>query len=180
MYRMQGDEVVGAMNDWDLARDGSNPAASPGLEYAGTIPFVALDLLKKPKGEISHQYHHDHEAMLWILLWVFRKYPEGKEEIRDPNLDQRVTGDYDACYTEKNSFLIDSRHLPHDWSSWKEWPILHSRLNSYHRIHFEDIAPGEAESVLKRQWMEIKAVIVGNKDLEYIADYEPSELKTAT
>ncbi|PPQ73791.1 hypothetical protein CVT24_007537 [Panaeolus cyanescens] len=65
------DRRVGVLNDFDLARlSGSN--AATGLANAGTIPFMALELLSPAgrAGRIPHQYRHDAEAFVWVLVYL--------------------------------------------------------------------------------------------------------------
>ena len=40
----------------------------------GTLPFMAIDLLKGPK---THLAHHDIESILWLLIFVTSKYGGG-------------------------------------------------------------------------------------------------------
>ncbi|KAI0054854.1 hypothetical protein BV25DRAFT_1788258, partial [Artomyces pyxidatus] len=61
MFRRLPDEtLVGVLNDWDLANiEGSAPHT--GLERTGTIPFMALELLRNEywTGNIERRYEHD-------------------------------------------------------------------------------------------------------------------------
>lgn len=72
MYRIVDSELVGMLNDFDLAAIMEPGARSPpklGWERTGTLPFLALDLLRYHSGEIGRRYRHDLESFSWCLLW---------------------------------------------------------------------------------------------------------------
>ena len=72
MYYMRDDEPVGVLNDFDLAsvmNVGERTAAQKGLECAGTVSFMAMELLRFPNGEIGRRFRHDLESTTWCLAW---------------------------------------------------------------------------------------------------------------
>ena len=88
LYYMRDDEPVGVLNDFDLAaimNIGGRTPAKAGLERTGTIPFMALDLLDFPNGEIGRWFRHDLESTTWCLAWQMvierpKKWYEGDFE----------------------------------------------------------------------------------------------------
>lgn len=81
MYRIVDSELVGMLNDFDLAAIMEPGARSPpkiGWERTGTLPFLALDLLRYHSGEIGRRYRHDLESFSWCLLWEMLIKPSSK------------------------------------------------------------------------------------------------------
>ncbi|KIJ09868.1 hypothetical protein PAXINDRAFT_42733, partial [Paxillus involutus ATCC 200175] len=77
-YRVDGN-VVGVLNDYDLASSASS--ANPlGNERTGTIPFMAIDLLNADGqvGKVKHLYRHDMESFIWVFVWISIQYKDGK------------------------------------------------------------------------------------------------------
>ncbi|EIM84737.1 uncharacterized protein STEHIDRAFT_158453 [Stereum hirsutum FP-91666 SS1] len=71
MFTRHDEQVVGILNDWDLAASTSPKDEATSKHPPGTVPFMALDLLwnagnGKPQ---PHEYHHDLQSFLWILIW---------------------------------------------------------------------------------------------------------------
>ena len=63
---------VGILNDFDLARFADQRGAS-GQDNAGTLPFMALDLLsvRGLGGEIPRRYRHEAESFTWCLICLY-------------------------------------------------------------------------------------------------------------
>jgi len=63
---------VGVLNDFDRARFGDQRGAS-GQDNAGTLPFMALDLLsvRGLHGEIPRRYRHEAESFTWCLICLY-------------------------------------------------------------------------------------------------------------
>lgn len=67
-------EVKGVLNDWDMARvvdQLDNHLENADLR-TGTLPFMALDLLKSTYH--SHCFRHDLESMFYVLIWAALHY----------------------------------------------------------------------------------------------------------
>ena len=72
MYYEQDGKKYGVLNDFDLAAImavGERTPKKQGFERTGTLPFMALDLLRYPDGQISHRFRHDLESCMWCLVW---------------------------------------------------------------------------------------------------------------
>ncbi|KAI0027651.1 hypothetical protein K488DRAFT_27037, partial [Vararia minispora EC-137] len=74
MRRDESGRLIGVLNDWDLAKDGhpdmGDRLTTFEMERTGTVPFMALDLLKRQAGvQVIHVYRHDLEAGIWVLPW---------------------------------------------------------------------------------------------------------------
>ena len=63
MYYEENGELYGVLNDFDLA------AIMAVGERTGTLPFMAIDLLRYPNGHISRWFRHDLESCMWCLVW---------------------------------------------------------------------------------------------------------------
>ena len=126
---MINDQNRGILNDWDLATI-EGISKHDGCDRTGTVPFMALGLLKPSywEGKIKRQYHHDLEGFLWILPYVCLQYENGKM-ITNP-LKSWNTGNYVVCREKKRDFLgnlrTDLTQIPKasSWYEW-EWPIFH-------------------------------------------------------
>ena len=66
---------MGILNDFDLAKL-ANQAGATGQDNTGTLPFMALDLLK---GEIARRYRHDAESFAWCLVCLYLSMVEGAD-----------------------------------------------------------------------------------------------------
>ena len=68
---------VGILNDFDLAKL-ADQAGATGQDNTGTLPFMALDLLKRGLcGEIARRYRHDAESFAWCLVCLYLSIVEG-------------------------------------------------------------------------------------------------------
>ena len=126
-----GEQNKGVLNDWDLScvRPTACQGGASGV-WAGTIPFIALDLLRQPHwdGEIERLYRHDLEGLIWVLPWVFEQFMDGR--LTDPKLGAWCTSDYITCSEKKGSLL---HHLEPGGNpateSWKtEWGFAYTLL----------------------------------------------------
>ncbi|KAI0070460.1 hypothetical protein K474DRAFT_794887 [Panus rudis PR-1116 ss-1] len=200
MYRKEGekgDVIIGVLNDWDLAIDLESNPQHHGLERTGTVPYMALDLLKHQHGQIRHLYRHDHEAMIWIATWVILCYANGKYvgNTQDPDLALWRTGSYKECRRLKSDFLLNNLFTQKPQEEWKaEWVIIAALLHDLrlaHILHDRErrkqqknmheeqpyqptMESNDPDSVLRAQWATIERV-VGKRPqaLGYVLCYKP-------
>ena len=72
MYYEQDGKKYGVLNDFDLAAImavGERTPKKQGFERTGTLPFMAIDLLRYSNGQISRWFRHDLESCMWCLVW---------------------------------------------------------------------------------------------------------------
>lgn len=69
MFTRRGKAVVGILNDWDLAASVIPKDKATSKHRTGTAAFMALDLLANDGKPLLHEYHHDLESFVWILIW---------------------------------------------------------------------------------------------------------------
>lgn len=98
---------MGVLGDFDLAILRDSPDKR-GRERTGTVPFMALELLRKEyfEGKIARNYRHYVESFIWVLVWVFMLHDstwEGRETWQ--------TSNYTTCRTSKTEFLMVSYSL---------------------------------------------------------------------
>lgn len=103
MWYEKDGKLIGVLNDYDLSSLASD-LGPRGNERTGTVPFMALELLKEKgqRGEVKHLYRHDLESFVWVFIWVCSRYKEGvllKTESRP--LDQWATLDAVECGLKK-------------------------------------------------------------------------------
>ena len=96
----------GVLTDFDL------PAMSwrtrvAGSNRTGTIPFMALDLLFGEYGEdkVTRHYHHELEAFIWMLPFVFLAYDNGELDPKNRFIKYWITSDQLTCRKEKFFFF---------------------------------------------------------------------------
>ena len=107
----------GVLTDFDL------PAMSwrtrvAGSNRTGTIPFMALDLLFGEYGEdkVTRHYHHELEAFIWMLPFVFLAYDNGELDPKNRFIKYWITSDQLTCRKEKLFFLSITTWLnPYLW-----------------------------------------------------------------
>ncbi|KAI0713709.1 hypothetical protein C8Q76DRAFT_468586 [Earliella scabrosa] len=130
MFKPIDDTPVGVLNDWDLAVDVLVPSLHAGLELTGTLPFIAIDLLRVDGigGKVAHLYRHDHESLTWILTWVCYCYTDGSYEPGNPLSLWRT--DYQTCIVQKMAFLGNPLSMLASLRPWAQlWrPLLEARL----------------------------------------------------
>ncbi len=70
-----------------------------GIVRTGTIPFMAMELLKNHywEGNTTWHYYHELEALIWVLPFVFLAYDNGKFDPRTRFIEDWMTSNYDAC-----------------------------------------------------------------------------------
>lgn len=76
--RDEANNVIGVLNDWDLAaypHTDANPPEVSTKDRTGTLPFMARDLLRKDPAK--HLYSHDLESFFYILMWCCINYRLG-------------------------------------------------------------------------------------------------------
>ncbi|KAJ7070121.1 hypothetical protein C8F01DRAFT_1364172 [Mycena amicta] len=44
--------------------------------FTGTLPFMALKLLQKPRQDLRHDAHHDLESFYWLMMWMVFRHVE--------------------------------------------------------------------------------------------------------
>ena len=110
MYYEQDGKKYGVLNYFDLAAImavGERTPKKQGFERTGTLPFMAIDLLRHSNGQISRWFRHDLESCMWCLVWqaLARKQEHWySEELT------RITA-------EKSEMLnaLDISHLKQEW-----------------------------------------------------------------
>ena len=66
-------KIIGILNDFDLAakmEPGDRNPTRKGWERTGTLPFMALDLLKYHDGQFKRWYRHDLESSAWCFVYL--------------------------------------------------------------------------------------------------------------
>ncbi|KAG5640824.1 hypothetical protein DXG03_006896 [Asterophora parasitica] len=129
----------GALLDFDL----SIPAR-PHPRLAGTMPFMAVELLceKYWSGTKERLYHHELEALIWILPFVFLRYQDGRE-MPEQITDAWMSEDYDTVCSEKNYFwgakgLDEATTVMETKLNFaKEWPLASNLLSMAQVTHIK-------------------------------------------
>ncbi|KAH9934131.1 uncharacterized protein B0H18DRAFT_1101692 [Fomitopsis serialis] len=82
------------------------PSRPQGSERTGTIPFMALDLLRDAywNGNLERLYRHDLESFVWVVLYFAWAFDEGREDMDSP-VRNWLTADYHQCHGKKLEFL---------------------------------------------------------------------------
>ncbi|KAG1768848.1 hypothetical protein EDD22DRAFT_967249 [Suillus occidentalis] len=126
---------IGFLNDFNLS---STRGTLSGQERTGTVPFMALRLLKKDaiEGKVQHLYQHDADSFIWVFAWVCLRYEDGRLLSKVTLLNEWLKLDAIQCCDKRSAFLMGHRHhmIPSQ-SHKKNWDIamvcLHIIYNSY-------------------------------------------------
>ncbi|KJA25250.1 hypothetical protein HYPSUDRAFT_419894 [Hypholoma sublateritium FD-334 SS-4] len=97
----------GVLTDFDLSVISWLPRV-PGSDRTGTIPFMALDHLHDAywEGNITRHYHHELEAFIWMLPFVFLAYDGGKYDAKTPFIKDWITSNHITYREMKLAFLM--------------------------------------------------------------------------
>lgn len=70
-YRADG-KTVGAMNNLDLQLWRAQTLRKFGNKRTETVPSMAIKLFDETRqsGFVTHKYHHEIEAFIWVLAWI--------------------------------------------------------------------------------------------------------------
>lgn len=87
MYSDADGVLRGVLNNYDFAlimEPGTRAPEIDDYECVGTMPFIALDLLRDRQGPFKRCYRHDLESFAWRLMWEMLKrhprYPDSSRE----------------------------------------------------------------------------------------------------
>ena len=110
MYYEQDGKKYGVLNDFDLAAImavGERTPKKQGFERTGTLPFMAIDLLRHSNGQISRWFRHDLESCMWCLVW----------EALAKEREHWYREDLSRISAEKYQMLsmLDISHLKEEW-----------------------------------------------------------------
>ncbi|KIM36710.1 hypothetical protein M413DRAFT_31540 [Hebeloma cylindrosporum] len=120
----------GVLNDFDVASVMDPGARNPnrqGLERTGTLPFMALELLRADgfEGKVPRRYEHELESFSWILVWVSRCVHNGQESRRPHHLEEWL-GRNNVCRI-KVEFIENQ-----DWDPMSpDYGCLHQLLKTW-------------------------------------------------
>ncbi|KAH7920052.1 hypothetical protein BV22DRAFT_1074614 [Leucogyrophana mollusca] len=109
-YRNAQGVAVGVLNDYDLS---STTEGRQGDERTGTIPFMSVELLRRPAldGHKTHEYYHDAESLIWVLAWVTLHYEHGTRRPRQHRpLEGLLSLQAVECSDKKTSFMVHGRN----------------------------------------------------------------------
>ncbi|KAG2097714.1 uncharacterized protein F5147DRAFT_816386 [Suillus discolor] len=121
MWYWQDGKRIGVLNDYDLSSL-ADDTGSRGNECIGTMPFMAIDLLRVPgqRGEVKHLYRHDLESFMWCFAWISLKGVRLSQGLLP--VDEWATLDARTCAVEKSFFqghIEVPAHLRKDKLMWK-------------------------------------------------------------
>lgn len=96
---------TGVLNDFDLASV-VDPLriVKTGFERTGTMPFMALDLLRGVgfEGKFPRHYRHDLESFCWVFIWICYSYDQGKKIPQPSPCTRWITTSPDSCWDVKS------------------------------------------------------------------------------
>ncbi|PPQ97335.1 hypothetical protein CVT26_006569 [Gymnopilus dilepis] len=144
---------VGILNDFDMAAKVDNNGqvlVSSASHRTGTLPFMAVDLLK-PSTPVIHVYRHDLESFFYVLVWASVHYDleHGKRKYHTPKELQAWLDDGKAR-DSKGSFYFDSlssqdsilKHVSDEVKEkvWDVWVVPLHRLfkNAFHHRSIQE------------------------------------------
>ncbi|KAF8990185.1 hypothetical protein BDQ17DRAFT_1547303 [Cyathus striatus] len=116
-FRKAGDTVHGVLFDFELAifLDDNNPVSSFDQHPVGTMPFVALDLLRDPRP--PYRYRYEIESLFYVFYFMVTNHEDGN---RTPKLQDP----FDSFFSsDKRTVLISKAYFTY------HPPTINSSLN---------------------------------------------------
>ena len=106
MYDSEGECRV--LTDFDLSLLQWEPRVL-GTDRTGTVPFMAIELLTDEywKGTIKRYYHHELESFIWVIVFVFLLYQDGKRR-SNQYATPWMTSNYNTCRERMVDFYMHS------------------------------------------------------------------------
>ena len=100
------DSHRGVLNDFDLARSRAASGKPSSKDNTGTLPFLALDLLRKEAfdGLVQRLYRHDAESFTWCLIHIcicMKKDGNGRIRTITPHPLLSWSASLDSCFYSK-------------------------------------------------------------------------------
>jgi len=81
---MHDNNLQGQLIDYDLVSNDwrHTPSIDPApVQETGGTPFIALDFLSSPRGEVQPLYRHDLKSFVWVLIWIICRYTDAGKVI---------------------------------------------------------------------------------------------------
>ena len=139
LYNMLADndqdcKIIGILNDFDLAAimEPGNPSPSKkGWERTGTLPFIALDLLKYHDGQCKRWYRHDLESSTWCFVYhiVTSDLNKWSEGTHDKICGAKLQFAYSTSTYGVYPAWADYWNFALDWiEKWTELLLLRDRV----------------------------------------------------
>ncbi|KIK17895.1 hypothetical protein PISMIDRAFT_39784, partial [Pisolithus microcarpus 441] len=75
----------------DMLNSGKQGVSSSDRTIGGTIPFMAIDLLREynsPSKDFMHTFSHDLESLIYVLVWICILYQAPNEICSDWTIEQ--------------------------------------------------------------------------------------------
>ncbi|KAF8991843.1 hypothetical protein BDQ17DRAFT_1332666 [Cyathus striatus] len=113
MYREEGGVIYGVLNDFDLCKKMDNNLSGPSSrQRTGTIPFLAIDLLSRPKAPPAHRYRHDVESFFYVFYYIITSYDKNAL-ISNPPLEWWFTDvPLNVSKGKSQDFFLNLHHDP--------------------------------------------------------------------
>ncbi|TFK20270.1 hypothetical protein FA15DRAFT_137167 [Coprinopsis marcescibilis] len=105
----KGSEIKGVLNDWDMGALLSDEPKPSEKHLAGTIPFMAYELLSSNNLPSAHFLRHDLESFLYILMWAIDNYNLKAKTGRETRRAQAIgmlANRYPCCASQLEVFFI--------------------------------------------------------------------------
>ena len=103
MYHVHKGKIYGVLNDFDLSYqmrdDQPDPNQPSSNQRTGTLPFMAVDLLKD--NPPVHGYRHDLESFMWVILFHIGQYQDGKSVGKSGPYYEWLLGNRDKMMNQK-------------------------------------------------------------------------------
>ena len=145
----------GVLTDFDLSLLQWEPRIF-GTDRTGTVPFMAIDLLTDEywKGTIKRYYYHELESFIWVIVFVFLLYQDGKRQC-NKYVTPWMTSDYNTCREKKGDFYTKSVYLAQAQKDYATlWPLARRLCSCLLILPIRDNRRFEAEASPSTTWTE--------------------------
>ncbi|KJA25248.1 hypothetical protein HYPSUDRAFT_37738 [Hypholoma sublateritium FD-334 SS-4] len=161
----------GVLTDFDLSAVPWLERA-PGTNRAGTIPFMALELLRDEywEGNIARRYHHELESFIWILPVVFLAYNDGKFDPKTQFIKDWITSDHNTCRLHKLDFMANKLAMAVPKAAFKDYRNMMG--NACYLVHDLHVArqrqdDSDLQGYLNDGGISLRALYIEQSDAMY-------------
>ena len=176
-------EPEGVLNDYDLASLADCPTTN--TDRTGTLPFMALPIIKSKDGCLPRMYKHDAESFFWVFTYISLanvKYIGRTIHISRSDEVNSWFGDNYINHHQSKGFIGLSYNKKKVHNSYKQYRTTIRSLLAYW-VHMADETEPEAETETETETevdnpeYDLKHMINGSRKEFYAEGFGDSELK---
>ncbi|KAF5383940.1 hypothetical protein D9757_007392 [Collybiopsis confluens] len=184
MYRREGDNVYGVLNDFDLSSFRTRMDEGPTSKHrTGTKPFMARDLLHAEWDKV-HRYRHDLESLFYIILILSCHYSNPTTHAPNLQFSRWFDGaDQEIAYAKLDFLQLASPNPPVQpyFGAFSKWLRIIRRMfgEGYKsRPPASDSSDEDAAAAENYDWDTLKGNVTYAKMMKAMGLFDKKELVT--